>query len=255
MKKAYRAMPCILAIETSAHLGAVCVLCDGVATTEIMDDGTKHGAWLLPAIDRALKRANRSLTDVNAIAYGQGPGSFTGVRTACATAQALAFARSLPLYAVDSMAAFAHAAFSSLALSSNRPIIETSETINVIFDARMNEAYTSVYLWQFDKELAVIHATKLVPFADLHVRASELAVGGGALLLAKRDGLNAARCETMQQLTQAAENGWAQAIARIAVSRIARGETALDPRDAQPIYVRNNVAKTEAERAREAMAA
>jgi tRNA threonylcarbamoyladenosine biosynthesis protein TsaB len=245
--KACHAMPCILAIETSANVGAVCVLRDGVATSEIARDEVKLSAWLLPAIDRALERAGVALADVDAFAYGQGPGSFTGVRTACATAQGLAYARAKPLYAVDSLHAFAYSA-----LSSDARIIQANEAIHVIFDARINEAYSSVLSGLCADELAVIQATTLTSISALRLPTNARAVGNGALLIAKRDGLDAAALDAMHRQTDAAETGWGEAIARIAALRLARGEAPVDPRDAQPTYVRNNVAKTEAERAREA---
>ena len=83
------AMPCILAIETSSHIGAVAILrgqrCDEVLAEESVRDDQKLSAWVLPAIERVLGASGLPAQAIDAIAFGAGPGSFTGVRTACAT--------------------------------------------------------------------------------------------------------------------------------------------------------------------------
>jgi tRNA threonylcarbamoyladenosine biosynthesis protein TsaB len=240
-------MPSLLAIETSANVGAVCVLIDGVATNETVRNETKLSAWLLPAIDRALARAGVTLAEIDAVAYGQGPGAFTGLRTACATAQAIAYARAKPLYPVSSMEAFACSALNIYA-----PINKAIEEIYVIFDARMNEAFCANFIGRSAQELVLIRPMSLVPLSTLHLTNDERVVGSGAVLIARRDCADPERLEALQSLTIAAEDRWAEGVARIAALAIARGESGIDPRDAQPEYVRNNVAKTEVERTREA---
>jgi tRNA threonylcarbamoyladenosine biosynthesis protein TsaB len=240
-------MPTVLSIETSANIGAVCVLRDGVATSEIVRDEVKLSAWVLHAVGRVLERAGIALANLDAIAFGQGPGAFTGVRTACATAQGLAYACAKPLYAVSSIHALA---FSARMLKSQ--FASGLASINVILDARMNEAFSAIYKGEVGSELVPVSPITLSSIETLTPLETDDLIGSGALLAAKRRGFSSQRIEAIQALTTAAENEWAQSIARIALARMARGEPSIDPREAQPEYVRNNVAKTELERAREA---
>jgi tRNA threonylcarbamoyladenosine biosynthesis protein TsaB len=247
-RKRAPAMPTLLSIETSANIGAVCVLRDGVATNEVVRDDAKLSAWVLPAIDRALQCAGVALADLDAIAFGQGPGAFTGVRTACATAQGLAYACAKPLYAVSSIHALA---FSAQVIK--RQNTSASKSINVILDARMNEAFSANYSWAINTEPVAVSPTTLSSIESFAPLETDDLVGSGALLVAKRRAFSSQRIEAIQALTTAAEDEWAQSIARIALVRMARGESPIDPLEAQPEYVRNNVAKTELERAREAV--
>ncbi len=241
-------MPTVLAIETSAQVGAVCVLRDTVATHEIVREEAKLSAWLLPAVDRALDRAAIALGDVDAIAFGEGPGAFTGVRTACATAQALAYACAKPLYAVNSMLALGESAYAQ-----NNIFSRGVSAITVILDARMNEAFSATFSLENDLELGAMSTPTLSSMASLAPNETDHLVGSGALLLAHRCAFSPTRIEAIRALTHAAENEWALAIARITLARMKRGVTPINPRDAQPNYVRNNVAKTERERARDAL--
>jgi tRNA threonylcarbamoyladenosine biosynthesis protein TsaB len=236
----------LLAIETSANIGAVCVLHDGVATSEIVRDEVKLSAWIVPTIDRLLSRLDLSLSSLDAIAFGAGPGSFTGARTACATAQALAYAHGKPLIALSSLEALAYAALPFIAQE-----ILTNYEINVVIDARMNELYTSTFIGRSEQELALKHAVALRAPQTLRVDPSAILLGSGAMLIANAHDFIRADIEA---LTHNAESKWAEGLARIAAMRFARdphdaGGARIDPLDAAPHYVRNEVAKTEAERA------
>ena len=111
-------MPLILAIECSSHVGAIALLHVGDACaqtfSEVVRNEVKLSGWILPAVQRMLTQAQLRGEDIDAIAFGAGPGSFSGVRTACATAQALAYAWQKPLISVDSLEALAEASALSL---------------------------------------------------------------------------------------------------------------------------------------------
>ena len=128
-------MQTLLAIECSSHVSAVAYINDigrpDEWIGEMSRNDVKASTWLLPAIDRVLLRANARKTDVKIVAFGAGPGSFTGVRTACATAQALAYSWQASLIAVDCLEALAEA--SGLA------------QIDVVLDARMKALCRLVY--------------------------------------------------------------------------------------------------------------
>ena len=233
-------MPCILAIETSAHVGAVAILrgerCEALITAETVRDDQKLSAWVLPAIERVIAKSGLTHVAIDAIAFGAGPGSFTGVRTACATAQALAYAWQRPLLAIDSLEALAEAS--------------TAANICVVLDARMYEVFSASFLRRADGGLQRVTVTSVSSPNRVVLAAGAELIGSGAHLLPAP----IIAASALAEATAHAESHWAHGIARVAARKLALGETT-DPMQAEPIYIRNNVAMTEAERkqAREAV--
>ena len=225
-------MQSLLAIECSSHVGAVAYLRDITRPDEWAGESTrdevKLSAWVLPAIERVLAKAGASARDVKVVAFGAGPGSFTGVRTACATAQALAYAWQTPLIAVDCLEALAQAS----ALS----------RVDVVLDARMNELYAAAFERSCAGDLRRISETRICAAADFVAHDSTTVLGAGSSLV------NTGNVRATTDDLRAAEARWAYGVARVAVRKLARNETT-EPRDAEPIYLRNKVAFTEAERA------
>src|SRR5450830_546706 len=102
-------MSTILAIETSSEL-ASCALLRGNAVLSRASSGVRtHSQSILPMVQELLAEAGIALRECDAIAFGSGPGSFTGVRTACGIAQGLAFGAGLPVVPVVTLDAMAHA--------------------------------------------------------------------------------------------------------------------------------------------------
>lgn len=227
------AMQTLLAIECSSPVNAVACIANIDRPDEWIGEmsraDVKASMWLLPAIDRVLLKAGVRKTDVKIVAFGAGPGSFTGVRTACATAQALAYSWQASLIAVDCLEALAEA--SALA------------HVNVVLDARMKALYTASFTRASSGQMTRISATELVGIEAFVARKGATLLGSGAHLVA------AANAE----LTDAAEDCWAYGVARVAVAKFARGEIT-DPLCAEPRYVRNDVAQTEAQRSADALA-
>lgn len=226
------AMHSLLAIECSSHINAVAYIADidhpDVWVGEMSREDVKASAWCLPAIKRVLAKAGARKTDVKLVAFGAGPGSFTGVRTACATAQALAYAWHATLIAVDCLEALAES--SSL------------DRMDVVLDARMKELYVASFARSPDGALTRLSATALVSTCAFAPSDRAVLLGSGARLITAASA----------QITIAAENRWAYGLARVAMAKFARGEVT-DPRYVEPIYVRNNVAQTEAQRAANAL--
>ena len=203
-----------------------------LAAASVRDD-QKLSAWVLPAIERVLRASGLTAQAIDAIAFGAGPGSFTGVRTACATAQSLAYAWQRPLVTVDSLEAFAEAS--------------SGANVCVVLDARMREVFSASFVRRADGQLQRLTATTVsAPDAVVVAAGAEL-IGSGAPLLPAPHVANPVA-------TSHAETNWAHGVARVAARKLARNETT-DPMRAEPIYVRNNVALTEVERklAREAV--
>ena len=226
------AMQTLLAIECSSNINAVAYIHDidrpDVWVGELSREDVKASTWLLPAIERVLVKAGVRKTDVKMVAFGAGPGSFTGVRTACATAQALAYSWHASLVAVDCLEALAEA--SGLA------------AVDVVLDARMNELYAASFTRSAGGELIRISDTVLAGAGAFVAREGAALIGSGAHLVASASATSSI----------AAEDRWAYGVARVAIAKFARGELT-DPQYAEPLYVRNNVAQTEAQRAAPAL--
>ena len=87
----------ILALETSVDPGSIALWRGGQVIARSCAAGLSNSQTLLPLIDSTLREAGLSFSDLDGIAFGTGPGSFTGLRVACGVAQGLAVARELPL--------------------------------------------------------------------------------------------------------------------------------------------------------------
>ena len=121
----------ILAFDTSADSCSVALNLDGQIFSRFEHAPRRHTELLLPMIDGALLEAQVELKNLDALAFGRGPGSFTGVRIATGVAQGIAFGADLPVAPVSTLAA--------LALRSFRE--EGERRILAAFDARMSEVY------------------------------------------------------------------------------------------------------------------
>ena len=100
----------LLAIDTSTEHATVAVTAHGELFSEEQGSMRQHAQFLLPMVERMLGLAGLSLTQLDGIVFGRGPGSFTGLRIACSVAKGLAYAHDLPLYPVSSLAAIAYEA-------------------------------------------------------------------------------------------------------------------------------------------------
>jgi tRNA threonylcarbamoyladenosine biosynthesis protein TsaB len=121
----------ILALDTSTEYCSVALWDDGAVLERCELAGQKHSELLIEMLDAVLKHAGVKLTQLDGIAFGKGPGSFTGVRIACGATQGLAFGASLPVAGVCTLEALAEAS-------------EKSRVIAVL-DARMGEIYHAAY--------------------------------------------------------------------------------------------------------------
>jgi tRNA threonylcarbamoyladenosine biosynthesis protein TsaB len=196
--------------------------------------GQAHSERLLPLIDEVLAEAGWRLADLDAIAFGAGPGSFTGVRIACGVAQGLALGANLPLVPVPTLEALAQAAWRAHGVP----------RVLACLDARMREVYVAAYrregeVWHTAAEPAVLHPDELRAPDDGH---GWFGAGDGFAayphLIATR-GLDGCDAGVVPD---------ARSVAEIALPRLAAGQ-AVDAAHALPLYVRHRVALTTAERA------
>ena len=220
----------ILALETSTELGSCALWRDGAVTERICPAGKSHSETLLPLVRELLAEAGVKVSQLDAIAFGVGPGAFTGLRVACGAAQGLAVATNLPLIPVTSLETMA-----SLA---------GSERVLALLDARMGEVYSGSY--QLGNDAYVLHGDIRVSAPDavaLPVEPGWLACGNAiAAYPALQERLNAAGIAVLADILPTAA-----AVARLAAPRAIRDE-GIDAALAAPLYVRDKVAKTVAER-------
>ena len=207
----------ILALETSTELGSCALWRDGEVLERTCPTGRSHSETLLPLVRELLAEAGLKVSQLDAIAFGVGPGAFTGLRVACGGAQGLAVAAGLPLIPVTSLETIA-----SLA---------GAERVLALLDARMGEIYAGsyrlidgVYVLQGDIRVASPDAVVLPGEPDW------LACGNAVGIA-----------------VQAGVLPTAAALVRLAAPRAMRGE-GIDAALAAPLYIRDKVAKTVAER-------
>ena len=224
-------MSILLAVETSTELASVALLLhDRLLSREAASVQT-HSQSLLPMVQALLAEAGIRLADCDAIAFGAGPGSFTGVRTACGVVQGMAYGAGLPVAPVGTLEAMAEACFDATGAAD----------VLCILDARMGEVYWAQFRQGADGWQTVV-APRLSAPAEVAPLGPVLACGNGlaayADAFAGRDFVAGAQAAIMPHAAQVAALG-----RRI----VARGD-AVDSSAAQPVYLRNKVALTTAER-------
>jgi tRNA threonylcarbamoyladenosine biosynthesis protein TsaB len=219
----------LLAFDTSTETMSIAVARSGEPTIEFLGEGgAKASAVLIPQVLALLMRADLALDELDAIVFGCGPGSFTGLRTACSVAQGLAMGAGVPVLPVETLMALAEEV---------RRLVGGTDVL-ALLDARMDEVYAARYrwdgaLWQRDGDIALAapEAIELPP--DCRLAGNVFATYGRRMDLGDR---------------QAIITGpRAAALLRLAPGLIEAGR-ALPAEQALPLYVRDKVAQTTAER-------
>ena len=221
----------LLAIETSTQWCSAALLLDEDIHLREAHVGQRHSERLLPMVDSLLKEAGLGVQDLNGIAFGSGPGSFTGLRIACGVAQGLAMGAGLRVVPVGSLVALAEASAQDRVLS--------------CLDARMGELYLAAYRREGDGWATVV-APMLCKPADLPALEGGGWFGAGSGFGVQGEALRA-RYGSQLCGRRADLIPHAREVARLALSVFAAGQ-ALSPEDAAPLYVRNKVALKTSER-------
>lgn len=230
-----------LAIDTSTEACSVALKVGDKIYEEYQVAPRQHGELVLPMIDKLLKAANIRLTDLDCIAYGQGPGAFTGLRICISIVQGLAFGANVPVIGCSSLQTMAQLAYSLSASSTH--------VISAI-DARMGEVYWGQYQVQdgimtlVGKE-AVLEPTKVAILdedGDID-DISYYATGSGWDTYAE-----VMTNALPQPITIESEVSFPKASAMFPwVELQFQLGLAVAPEQAQPVYLRNNVAKKKAQ--------
>jgi len=221
----------ILAFGTSTEVCTV-ALCDGVRWTERTERaGSRHSELLLPMIRALLGDAGFSLRDLDGIAFGAGPGSFTGLRIACGVAQGLSLGADLAVVGVASLEAMAQTAYAK----------HGWKRVAAALDARMQEIYFAAYVREGERWRAEVDPC-VVPPAEVARPAGSWSGAGNGFgaypLLVERF----AGASFDERIVPSAV-----AVGTLALPRFAAGE-AVAASAAAPLYVRHRVALTTAER-------
>lgn len=237
--------PCrLLAFDTATERSCLAVVTPDALWTLEPDGGAKASATLIDDALALLAHAGANLQMLDAIAFGRGPGAFTGLRTSCAVAQGLAWGAGKPVLAVDSLLLVAESV-------REHALARGAGTVWVAQDARMEEIYAAAYRWQGERpgRWQVQVAPALYGVEAMNARWGETVPDGvavvGSALPALGERLHGAPAI---RLEPAAGSSRAEALGRLAVVALADGPR-LDPADALPLYLRDKVALTTAERA------
>lgn len=226
----------ILAIDTATEACSVALLHDGQIFERHELAPRRHAQLVLPFVDAVLAEAGIGKRQLDAIAVGRGPGGFTGVRLAISLAQGMALGLDVPVLPVSSLAALA------LEIAAIAP----DAALLACIDARMGEVYVGVYRRSSDGLVQLVGNECVGPAAQVMLPPAETwAVSGSGW---------ASYGECLQQrigvpvFADGARFPRAAMIARLAAPRFARGE-GVAPEHALPVYLRDKVALTTAERA------
>lgn len=244
----------LLAIETSTDTLSV-ALGTGAPGAPLWQrsgpGGAQASGTLLPMVRSLLVEAGWSLDTLAAVVFGRGPGSFTGLRTACSVAQGLAYgaqglgrAGGLPVLPVDTLLALAEEARQAQ-VDAGQPL---PDAIVALLDARMGEIYVAPYACQAGGPagLVLLAPPRLCAPADLPTYLQHLAPGE-RLLTGNVFGIDAVAAVAALTGRHHTALPTAAALLRLAPGLLAGGH-AVAAQDALPLYVRNKVAQTTAER-------
>jgi tRNA threonylcarbamoyladenosine biosynthesis protein TsaB len=222
-------MTTLLAIETSTELASVALLNKGELSIRELTGVQTHSQGVLPAIQELLNAAGLSLSQCQAIAFGCGPGAFTGVRTTCGIVQGLAYGADLPILPIISLQAMAQAARGQ----------NSDADFVCVLDARMAEVYWAHYrlrnqAWELVSAPSLSALELALAYADAH--ASVLVLGNGLTAPAETSSM-----KIVFKMPHAAQ------VVQLAAVDFSDGKQ-VAAEMAQPVYLRNKIALTTIER-------
>jgi tRNA threonylcarbamoyladenosine biosynthesis protein TsaB len=224
----------LLAIDCSTERMSLALSDNDQRWQHVGVGGAKASAALIPAIMGLLDEAKLSLKELDAIAFGRGPGAFTGLRTACAVAQGLALGAALPVVAIDTLLLLGEA------------VRAHSPRALCVLDARMAQVYVAAYEHGPDGWRCLQAPSLSQPEALVLPKAWQ---EQGFVLASNAHSIYSNAFALCLAQGGVAIEAWPQALVLLdlAAQAYARGE-AVSPAEALPLYVRDKVALTSAER-------
>lgn len=220
----------ILAVDTATENCSVALLVGDEVISHCEYAPREHTTKVLPMVDSVLAQAGLKLNQLDALAFGRGPGSFTGVRIGIGIAQGLAFGADLPMVGVSTLAAMAQGTYRQ----------HQAEQVMAAIDARMNEIYWGQYRRQADGDWAV-QGSELVIKPEMLI--TQLPASEGPWLTAGTGWESYA--EALAQLPVETVSGSvlypdSADMVHLAKYAFARGE-AVAAEEASPVYLRDTV--------------
>ena len=223
-------MTAILSLDTSTPACSVALNIDGAVLEDFRIAPRLHNDLILPMVDQILAQANLTLSDLDAIAFGRGPGSFTGLRISAGVVQGLAFGADLPVVPVSTLAALSLEAFQKTG----------NNNWLAALDARMGEIYLGGY-----------HVNKIEGRYEIQSLIDECVVKPDVLsrYSTKFDGVGSGWCYEDTLITLLPESPAhvlidlaprAACIAELGLLAFERNET-VSAYDAMPIYLRDEI--------------
>ncbi|MFT5118933.1 MAG: tRNA threonylcarbamoyladenosine biosynthesis protein TsaB [Kiritimatiellia bacterium] len=241
-------MTYILALDTSTDACSVAILSPSGIKQTLSVSPREHTQRLLPSIERLLAEHELALQNVDAIAFGVGPGSFTGLRIGLSTAQGLAYGADLPLLPVSTLQTMAQTAV-------RLGVADLSQIIIPAIDARMKEIYWSAY--RFDNSLQ-----QVVSICEERVSAPEV-LATNSLVATQNNPCAIGSGWHYEQLSAVVSNSpkldlypEAYDVAVLAEMALAQehkgqGQATISPLSVEPTYIRDEVSWKKRQRIRE----
>lgn len=216
----------LLALETATEVCSAALLIDGEIHDRLQVAPREHSQLILPMVDELLAEAGITIGQVNAVAFGRGPGAFTGLRIAVGVTQGIAFAADIPVIPVSTLAALAQGC--------------EADRVLAAIDARMDEVYWGVFQRNQQGLMVVEGDERVVSPGDVPPISGNEWYGAGT---GWDSYLQVLKSRFGQQLS-----GWngqqlpgAREVAQLAVAKYKAGEV-LSAESALPVYLRDQVA-------------
>lgn len=213
----------LLALDTATERCSVALFLDGAITVRETVTPRGHAELILPMVDEVLREGAVKLRDLDALAYGRGPGAFTGVRIAIGVVQGLAYGAERPVVGISDLATVAQASAGA-------------GRVLVCMDARMNEVYWCLYQENGSGSMQPLGAERLSGPDAVDITPDQIELVAGTALNAYPT--LATRYATVRQAPQALPH--ARDIARLAVPEVLAGRVHR-AQDAMPVYLRDQV--------------
>lgn len=225
----------LLAIDTATEACSAALYIDGVTTSKYEVAARRHAELILTMVDALLVESSVSLSQLDTMAFGRGPGAFTGVRIATGVIQGLAMAADCPVVPISTLAALAQGA------------IAESKKIICAIDARMGEVYWALYQANADNIMQLVGDEGLCPPDSTSIPAINLSKEEGAWF-GVGSGFETYGSELQDRVGSAllgfrlGDYPTAVAISTLGLDAYQRG-VAIDAADAMPIYLRDKVVR------------
>jgi len=217
----------ILALDTSTDACSVALTLDGAVYEDFRIIPRQHTRALLPMVSELLSSHGLTVADLDAVAFGRGPGSFAGIRIATGTAQGLAFAAGLPMLPVSTLAA--------MALKTHQ--LTGAVQVVAALDARMDEIYAGAYRFEAGRPVELMPERVCSP-GQLSLPEGHFYAAGSGF------GYQTAMAEALQAQLSAVETVCypaAGVMAELAAGQWDEGQ-AIPADQAMPVYLRDEVA-------------